>query len=165
MKKYLLVVLTVMGLGVGFAKAETDGGLPQGPVQAVFNADYYGVDYSTAQFTTAFTTVGVGEFSVYGVTFSSGSPTDFVQLYDTGTWLPGSQGGVSTETIRIYNITASTTASAATDNLAPYAVGYVPVGPRPIRFKKGLGWRVSTNSYNSVILHFYRRKTKVNGDK
>lgn len=154
MKKYLIVVLTVMGLGVGFSRAETDGGLPQGPVQAVQTSDYYGVDYSTGNFTTAFTTVGAGEFSVYGVTFSSGSNQDFVQLYDTGTWLPGSQGGVSTETIRIYNVSTSSGVGVGISQ------GYSAVGPRPVRFKNGLGWRVSTSNYNSVILHFYRRRSR-----
>ena len=155
MKKLFLVVLSVVGLSLTYAYAEMVTRMLQGPSQALATADYGGVDISTSNFNASFTTVTTVGVSVYGVTFSSGSCSDFAQIYATGTWVPGSQGGASTETIRIYNL-GSSTQSVGSPGLC---AGYTPIGTHPVRLD-ALGWRLSTAGYNSVILHYFITEVK-----
>ena len=173
MKKFIIAAAILVCGITGVSTAKDLWNIPEAAnAQALATSDYGGVDIATSNFSNLVTTVVAGGSSagpnsgdsrfdgncrLYGVTFSTGLSSDFVQFYDTGSWLPGSQGGASTETIRLFNMANSTGNSVNNGGLAIYS-GYVPVGPRPVRFKYGLLFRSSTNAYNSIIVHYYKEK-------
>ena len=152
MKKALLIAAAaVIVSAVGLSEAKMFD-VPSANTEQPASIGYGGVNVATANFTVNFTTVATGPCVAYGVTFSSGKTSEFVQIYATGTWSWSGQGGSSTETIRLYNLAASTGGVNVSDSYQ--SAGYMPIGPNPIRLKHGCGFRASVNSYNSIIFHY-----------
>lgn len=145
MKKFIIAA-AVMGLMCGVSEAKNLFEVPAANTSQPAPIGYGGVLIATSTFNGNFSTVTTGECLMYGVTFSSGSSTDFVQLFSTGTL------GAGVETIRLYNIASSTQGAGAPG----ISAGYVRVGDNPIRARFGCGFRVSTSFYNSVILHYMK---------
>lgn len=124
---------------------------PRGEPQALASADYGGVNYATASFTTAFTTVAIPTVGdsvqgvVYGVLFSTGSTADFVDVYDATTTVNATAAG---PVYRLYNVNTSS------GGIGAFAAGFS--GPtRPIRFNRGLIFKASSALYNYTTLLFY----------
>lgn len=152
MKKFLLTAIVVASFGV-LAHGEIVH-TPQGEAQSLATADYGGVLVSTGQFFIGLTTVpactaypcrGV----VYGVFFSTGFTTDFVRVFDATSAVTSNQ---ASEVARIYNVGSSTTGAT----IGGIGCGFSGVGPKPIRFGKGLFWQTNTAGYNTVDLLFYK---------
>lgn len=148
--KKLLLAAAVMVAACGSVEAVwPEFAVPKANTAQPAFAEYGGVNVSTSIFNSNFTTVSAKPCRAYGVTFSSGSSADYASIYSTGTWATTAVGGVSTETIRVYNV-ASTTQSVT---VGAASAGYVPIGPYPIRLP-ALGWKLSVDDYNSALLHY-----------
>lgn len=126
--------------------------------QPAWSADFVGLSYSTSQFSNALSTPCVdgvvsasGRFIVAGVTFSTGSTSDFVQFFDAPNVNVANSAG---EVTRVYNMANSTMSIGATPG--GLSAGYSPVGARPIRFNKGLMYKPSSSNYNSIVIHLYK---------
>lgn len=146
MKKVLLAT-AVMLLGWSLSlKAEMWKTPHSDSMQGLATADYGGVQYSTAAFWTGFATctiVGRGVF--YGVIFTTGSTSDFVDVYDaTSTYVAGFSGPFT----RLYNVNTSSGGPGA------FAAGFS--GPvKPVRFVRGLFFKPSTAIYNLITGLYY----------
>jgi len=144
MLKPLFIAALLLG-SVAFVQSEMVNS-PTGPSQALATADYGGVDYSTSAFHTSHTTVTAKRSLVYGAVFSSGTVTDYVEVWDATSTV--NTLGVSP--IRFYNVSGSS---------SPATPGGITSGfsglDKPVRFKKGIIWRASSAAYNSIYLMFF----------
>ena len=157
MKKYILTALFILSMSaISFAGGELRS-TPRGDPQALATADYGGVDYATAAFSSDFTTctylstqtsIPSAQGVFYGIMFSSGvlGALDFVDVFDSTSVLTR-----SAVIVRLYN-TASTTGSVV--NNGSY-VGFAGP-PKPIRFRNGLIFKASVATYNMITGLFYK---------
>lgn len=149
--KRLLIAAAVFVSVIGISEAKMFH-VPSANTVQPAPIGYGGVSVATSNFSASFTTMTTGPCVFYGVTFSSGKTSDFVQFYSTGTFSWSGQGAGSTETIRLYNLAAST--GGVNVSASYQSAGFAPVGPHPIRSKHGCGFRASVSDYNSIIGHF-----------
>lgn len=137
--KKLLLASAVMLFALGVSHSRMISGLPKGEQNNLATADYGGVLVSTNAFTVNHTTASIVTSGVvYGVVFSSGVSTDFVEIFDSTTTLTA-----GTPIMRLYNVNAST------GGLNTYAAGFSGLD-KPVRYSKGLIWRASTAVYNVI---------------
>mgnify|MGYP001593288182 FL=1 len=158
MKKFILSFVLMLGI-VGLIKYTYAGESRSTPYTtdgiALISSDYGGVNYSTSSFTSNITTVVLsGKGIVYGAIFSTGniSSLDYVEVYDSsGPLQYMAIQSTNTTFARFFNVNGSTTAPGSLNGAASGFSGPI----RPIRFKQGLFWKVSTNVYNFVTLLYY----------
>ena len=155
MKKYILTALFVLSLSaVSFAGGESRS-TPRGDPQALATADYGGVDYATAAFSSDFTTatylstqtsIPSAQGVFYGVIFSSGRADayDFVDVFDATCTLTRVAAFV-----RLYNVAGATTTTSLANS------GFSGP-PKPIRFRSGLIFKASVATYNMITGLFYK---------
>jgi hypothetical protein len=158
MKRLIMAFLFFIGLGVGLSQADFIGGVPQGPAGALATADYGGVEISTVSFSSATQTIAIASTGVYivvhGVNFSSGNVTDFIVLRDSAGLSDVGNANSTQESLRLFNVYASTQGIGATGTSAgPVWLQY------PAIFKKGVLWNVSSTAYNVVTLFYHKRRT------
>lgn len=122
---------------------------------ALATADYGGTFISTSQFSLNMTTVTCRNTAAqgcsgvfYGAIFSSGSPTDFISVFDATST---AQALLQGEIARIYNINGSTVGAGVPGIAAGFSGP-----PKPIRYVEGLLWRPNTNAYNIIGVQFYQ---------
>lgn len=149
--KRLLIAAAVIVSAIGISEAKMFD-VPSANTEQPAPIGYGGVNVATSNFSSAFATVSVGPCLIYGVTFSSGLTSDFVQIYSTGTWSWAGSGGTSTETIRLFNTAVST--GGVNPSSSFMSAGYVGVGPNPIRARSGCSFKPNVTTYNSIIFHF-----------
>lgn len=125
--------------------------------QGLITADYGGVDYSTGAFTSNAVTAtlvlnsGYAQGVFYGVLFSTGDLTDYVDVYDsTSSNLIGGGAHIA----RLYNVARSSNVTGVYSTVASGESG----PRRPIRFKRGLIWKASSASYNMITVLFYKER-------
>ena len=131
--------------------------VPEGNTSQPAFMDYGGTKYSTGQSLSEspaviHTTASVGPCVFQNVIFSSSAigSYDFVQIWDSSSTFNLS----SAASFRFFNTGGST----ATVNANTYAASG-DAGPRyPIRMKKGLIWRPSVNTYNSIAVQFWKQE-------
>ena len=125
--------------------------VPEGNTSQPAFMDYGGTKYSTGNFAVTHITATVSPGAVIqGVHFSSGNAGayDFVDIWDATTVLNSN----SYPTLRIYNLEGSTSTGVAGNSVVAGSSG-----PRyPVRFKKGVIWKPSVSSYNSLLLQYWQ---------
>lgn len=168
MKKLLLATAVMFCVGVSLVRADRRL-VPSGEANSLATADYGGVDYTTYTINGLVSGTGVGYGTAtfigangnplptgtnpssgvggvfYGVQYSTGSTSDFVDVWDSTS---ADMTKISAQNFRIYNVGTST------GGVGAYAAGFS--GPfKPIRFAKGLIYRPSRADFNSLQLLFY----------
>jgi len=156
MKVKHIVLAVLMFLGAGYVLAGPEGSVPKADTDQIAPASYYGVDYSTSVFSNTFTTVtsqgeaySMGPIRFYGITFSTGLATDFVDVFDSTSVLNNGSA-----IMRMYNVTNTTAAVVG----GMIASGFASPGPPgiPIRFKRGIIFRPSVATYNSITVYYWK---------
>lgn len=152
MKKLLLTALVMLGLAMS-AQAGPLRNVPTGPAGTLPTADYGGVSYATSTFAWSGATLGnastacvnIANFTChgvfYGVIFSTGDNSQFVDVFDSTSTDVGVRQGAIT---RLYNINAST----GGQNASP--TGGFSGPPKPIRFSEGLIIRPNSGANNLI---------------
>lgn len=127
---------------------------PEGNAQPAF-MDYGGTKYSTGNFTVSHITATVRPAVLQAVYFSSGNAGayDFVDVWDATCTLRAERDyGTTAPTIRLYNLSGSTSTGVAGNSITAGSSF-----PRyPIRMRKGIIWKPSSNSYNSLLLQYWQ---------
>lgn len=145
MKKYFLTA-AVMLAGLVALNADTFK-TPRGEPQALFTADYGGVNVATAAFTNAMSTVCyVCKGVYYGVMFStSATPAtfDFVDVFDATSAVTAVAIGAYS---RDYNVYGSTGLGITSGFSGP---------PKPIRFYNGLFFKPNVATYNNIRVLYW----------
>ena len=175
-KLKLILAMSIVCLSVSLkAHAAPQWSVPEADsIQPLQSADYGGVYYATSSFSSALSTVVVygsvnstasapGRYIVYGVNFSSSlcSNVDWADVYDsTDARLLTAQGSAGSwqPTIRFYNIGGST-ATAGVAAAGTYCAGEVSLR-RPVRFNKGLQWKVGSAGFQGVTLFYWKEENK-----
>ena len=151
MKKYLLTASIMLATAMVYAGPLRD--TPVGPAGALATADYGGVLYSTNAFGPVVVNTGVNSTTAcitaanfachgvfYGVIFSTGDTSNFVDVFDSTSTDAGVRQGAI---VRLFNVNAST------GGVGAFAAGFSGV-PKPIRFSEGLIVRPNVATLNSV---------------
>ena len=145
MKKTLFILAAII-MACSLSKVYAGWGVPSGnSAQALASSDYGGFPVSTGSFNTEYTTACFGSGVYDGVIFSSGTPADYVDVYDSSCTLTVSN---NKSIGRWYNVAKSTDGS-----LGSFSAGWVGAN-RPLRFKKGLIWKASTAIYNLITVPY-----------
>ena len=155
MKIKTLLIAAVGVLFAGFCYAGIAVVVPAADTAQQADVNYGGVDQSTSAFNVLHTTATIGESLFYGVNFSTGASSDFVDVWDsTGVPSGGGSPGIANLTAqRFYNVNA-TTGSAT----SPGITGAGFNGPKyPVKMYRGIVWKPSSAAYNSIILYYWKR--------
>lgn len=151
MKKFLITAAVLLG-GLGWVRAVSPQfGVPSANTAQPARAEYGGVYVATSVYSAGFTTASVNPCTVYGVTFTSGSASDFVDIYSTGTYSWDGMGN-SSVTVRLFNTAISSGGVNPSGSIS--SAGFVPIGPYPVRFYDGCGFKPSNNDYISILFHY-----------
>ena len=163
--KKLIVALFALGFCSVMAEARVRSIPVSQDGNGLASYDYGGVSYATSSFSTILATAVInadnapGEYTVYGVLFSTGQCGSFdrVDVYDsTGAHsvhnIPSQRASFS-----LYNVSNSTLTEQPTANINQTCYGYQGF-PSPIHFKRGLFWRPSSAGYNSIMLLYHREE-------
>lgn len=165
--KKLFVIAAVMLSVAGIAMAGEVITAPVGANSNVLTADYGGVDVFRGSFTSvlavssgvtnavyrsiAFSTVTANRdlSLIYGVNFSSGSCSDFVDIFQ-------STGGFVDSVLveRIYNVGGSTV--GATSGGGGTCAGFQGLGGFPIRVYGNIFMKASSAIFNTINLHYWK---------
>lgn len=148
MKKILLSLALLAGLGVGLVYATDIVPVPLTQTGVPADVNYAGVDLSTSMFSSGLNFIRIStptysEIAVFGVVFSSGAGESFVVFRDTD-----SAATPTSEAFRLYN--SSNMFSGSTTGTQQFL-------KVPARFKKGLLWSSNSALFNSVTV-FYKLK-------
>lgn len=143
MSKFFVSLLCILGLYV-YLSAEQRVVPTAQTGEALQFSDYGGYEVSTRAFTTTTATAataGSRGVAAY-VVFSSGSTTEFVDLYFSSETMT-----LARTDARIYNVANSTDST-----LGGQGMGRTPVGP--MRFRNGLFWKASVATFNMINVLF-----------
>lgn len=152
MKKYILTAAVMLSMSaIALASGELRA-TPRGEPQALATADYGGVSIATQVWNTGaagtgFSTATIGSGVWYGMIFSTGTNSDFVDVYDSTS---SDRAQIEGAITRLYNVNASTGGQGA------YPTAGFSGPPKPIRFGKGIIYRPSRGDINRIDTLYYR---------
>lgn len=149
MKTKSLIIAAVSLMLAGTLYAGETFTVPSADAVQQADINYGGVNYATSVFTAEYATAALDASTLYGVLFSSGASSEFVDVWDSTSAERVSTLKLATQ--RLYNVNATTAASSA-------LAGSGFSGPKyPVRMKRGILFKPSVATFNSIILYFWKQ--------